>query len=162
MWQRGVDWFAAAIRMPAEKRYNSVLFGGRPTSSALGPLQPSPDVCLCPASNSSQPLSPPSCFWLLAASIQAQCLRVVRAPQLEAHGVGVQAHPTGPDPWGTKPLSLPGLIGSVFSFLQFLLAPLTGAISDCLGRRLVMLLSLVRGYPRRGNVQLLLACPAGL
>ncbi|XP_047574669.1 major facilitator superfamily domain-containing protein 10 isoform X11 [Lutra lutra] len=62
-WQRGVDWFAAAIRMPAEKRYNSVLFGG--------------------------------------------------------------------------------LIGSVFSFLQFLLAPLTGAISDCLGRRLVMLLSLV-------------------
>ncbi|XP_044123839.1 major facilitator superfamily domain-containing protein 10 isoform X3 [Neovison vison] len=27
MWQRGVDWFAAAIRMPAEKRYNSVLFG---------------------------------------------------------------------------------------------------------------------------------------
>ncbi|XP_047574666.1 major facilitator superfamily domain-containing protein 10 isoform X8 [Lutra lutra] len=61
-WQRGVDWFAAAIRMPAEKRYNSVLFGG--------------------------------------------------------------------------------LIGSVFSFLQFLLAPLTGAISDCLGRRLVMLLSL--------------------
>ncbi|XP_047574671.1 major facilitator superfamily domain-containing protein 10 isoform X13 [Lutra lutra] len=63
-WQRGVDWFAAAIRMPAEKRYNSVLFGG--------------------------------------------------------------------------------LIGSVFSFLQFLLAPLTGAISDCLGRRLVMLLSLPR------------------
>ncbi|XP_059022494.1 major facilitator superfamily domain-containing protein 10 isoform X1 [Mustela lutreola] len=62
-WQRGVDWFATAIRMPAEKRYNSVLFGG--------------------------------------------------------------------------------LIGSVFSFLQFLLAPLTGAISDCLGRRPVMLLSLV-------------------
>nr|XP_025743080.1 major facilitator superfamily domain-containing protein 10 isoform X8 [Callorhinus ursinus] len=61
-WQRGVDWFAAAIRMPAEKRYNSVLFGG--------------------------------------------------------------------------------LIGSVFSFLQFLLAPLTGAVSDCLGRRPVMLLSL--------------------
>ncbi|XP_073094071.1 major facilitator superfamily domain-containing protein 10 isoform X3 [Manis javanica] len=27
VWQRGVDWFAAAIRMPAEKRYNSVLFG---------------------------------------------------------------------------------------------------------------------------------------
>ncbi|XP_054437862.1 major facilitator superfamily domain-containing protein 10 [Pteronotus mesoamericanus] len=61
-WQRGVDWFAAAIGMPAEKRYNSVLFGG--------------------------------------------------------------------------------LIGSVFSALQFLSAPLTGAISDCLGRRPVMLLSL--------------------
>nr|XP_060511512.1 major facilitator superfamily domain-containing protein 10 isoform X1 [Panthera onca]XP_060511513.1 major facilitator superfamily domain-containing protein 10 isoform X1 [Panthera onca]XP_060511514.1 major facilitator superfamily domain-containing protein 10 isoform X1 [Panthera onca] len=61
-WQRGVDWFATAIRMPAEKRYNSVLFGG--------------------------------------------------------------------------------LIGSVFSFLQFLLAPVTGAVSDCLGRRPVMLLSL--------------------
>ncbi|XP_034528090.1 major facilitator superfamily domain-containing protein 10 isoform X3 [Ailuropoda melanoleuca] len=61
-WQRAVDWFAAAIGMPAEKRYNSVLFGG--------------------------------------------------------------------------------LIGSVFSFLQFLLAPLTGAVSDCLGRRPVMLLSL--------------------
>lgn len=61
-WQRGVDWFAAAIGMPAEKRYNSVLFGG--------------------------------------------------------------------------------LIGSIFSALQFLSAPLTGAISDCLGRRPVMLLSL--------------------
>ncbi|XP_066089750.1 major facilitator superfamily domain-containing protein 10 isoform X2 [Saccopteryx bilineata] len=35
-----------------------------------------------------------------------------------------------------------GLIGSVFSVLQFLSAPLTGAISDCLGRRPVMLLSL--------------------
>ncbi|ELK06563.1 Major facilitator superfamily domain-containing protein 10 [Pteropus alecto] len=61
-WQQGVDWFAAAIGMPAEKRYNSVLFGG--------------------------------------------------------------------------------LIGSVFSVLQFLSAPLTGATSDCLGRRPVMLLSL--------------------
>nr|XP_058922021.1 major facilitator superfamily domain-containing protein 10 isoform X4 [Kogia breviceps] len=61
-WQRGVDWFAAVVGMPAEKRYNSVLFGG--------------------------------------------------------------------------------LIGSIFSFLQFLSAPLTGAVSDCLGRRPVMLLSL--------------------
>ncbi|XP_070256347.1 major facilitator superfamily domain-containing protein 10 isoform X2 [Myotis yumanensis] len=61
-WQRGVDWFAAAIGVPAEKRYNSVLFGG--------------------------------------------------------------------------------LIGSIFSVLQFLWAPLTGAVSDCLGRRPVMLLSL--------------------
>uniref|UniRef100_A0A8C3YQW8 Major facilitator superfamily domain-containing protein 10 n=1 Tax=Catagonus wagneri TaxID=51154 RepID=A0A8C3YQW8_9CETA len=61
-WQRGVDWFAAAIGMPAEKRYNSVLFGG--------------------------------------------------------------------------------LIGSIFSLLQFLAAPLTGAVSDHLGRRPVMLLSL--------------------
>ncbi|XP_047574668.1 major facilitator superfamily domain-containing protein 10 isoform X10 [Lutra lutra] len=34
-WQRGVDWFAAAIRMPAEKRYNSVLFGV-PLSSTHG------------------------------------------------------------------------------------------------------------------------------
>ncbi|XP_073898831.1 major facilitator superfamily domain-containing protein 10 isoform X2 [Castor canadensis] len=61
-WQRWVDWFATAIGMPAEKRYNSVLFGG--------------------------------------------------------------------------------LIGSAFSLLQFLSAPLTGAASDCLGRRPVMLLSL--------------------
>ncbi|KAL0596689.1 Major facilitator superfamily domain-containing protein 10 [Plecturocebus cupreus] len=61
-WQRGVDWFATAIGMPVEKRYNSVLFGG--------------------------------------------------------------------------------LIGSAFSVLQFLSAPLTGATSDCLGRRPMMLLSL--------------------
>ncbi|XP_077877047.1 major facilitator superfamily domain-containing protein 10 isoform X6 [Ictidomys tridecemlineatus] len=61
-WQRGVDWFAAAIGVPAEERYHSVLFGG--------------------------------------------------------------------------------LIGSAFSFLQFLSAPLTGAASDSLGRRPVMLLSL--------------------
>ncbi|XP_021566909.1 major facilitator superfamily domain-containing protein 10, partial [Carlito syrichta] len=35
-----------------------------------------------------------------------------------------------------------GLIGSGFSALQFLSAPLTGAFSDCLGRRPMMLLSL--------------------
>ncbi|XP_049742590.1 major facilitator superfamily domain-containing protein 10 [Elephas maximus indicus] len=62
-WQRGVDWFASAIGMPAEKRYNSVLFGG--------------------------------------------------------------------------------LVGSGFSALQFLSAPLSGAASDRLGRRPLMLLSLV-------------------
>ncbi|XP_006875393.1 PREDICTED: major facilitator superfamily domain-containing protein 10 [Chrysochloris asiatica] len=62
-WQRGVDWFAAAIGVPAEKRYNNVLFGG--------------------------------------------------------------------------------LVGSGFSALQFLSAPLAGAASDRLGRRPVMLLSLV-------------------
>jgi hypothetical protein len=32
-WQRWVDWFATAIGMPAEKRYNSVLFGGRSLSA---------------------------------------------------------------------------------------------------------------------------------
>nr|XP_008016272.2 major facilitator superfamily domain-containing protein 10 isoform X3 [Chlorocebus sabaeus] len=62
-WQGGVNWFATAIGMPVEKRYNSVLFGG--------------------------------------------------------------------------------LIGSAFSVLQFLCAPLTGATSDCLGRRPVMLLCLM-------------------
>lgn len=61
-WQSGVDWFAAAIGMPSERRYHTVLFGG--------------------------------------------------------------------------------LIGSVFSGLQFLCAPLTGAVSDRLGRRPVLLLSL--------------------
>ncbi|KAL2779891.1 major facilitator superfamily domain-containing protein 10 isoform b, partial [Daubentonia madagascariensis] len=62
-WQRAVDGLAAAIGMPAERRYNSVLFGG--------------------------------------------------------------------------------VIGSAFSVLQFLSAPVTGAVSDCLGRRPVMLLSLM-------------------
>ncbi|XP_057358009.1 major facilitator superfamily domain-containing protein 10 isoform X5 [Manis pentadactyla] len=99
VWQRGVDWFAAAIRMPAEKRYNSVLFGEG-------------------------------------------------SPFLEHHGLGVQGTACS-DPWGRRPecgdssFRLSGLIGSAFSFLQFLSAPLTGAASDCLGRRPVMLLSLV-------------------
>ncbi|XP_049645858.1 major facilitator superfamily domain-containing protein 10 [Suncus etruscus] len=61
-WHRAVDWLAAAIGMPAQGRYHTVLFGG--------------------------------------------------------------------------------LVGSVFSGLQFLCAPLTGAVSDRLGRRPVMLLSL--------------------
>lgn len=39
-WQRGVDWFAAAIGMPEEKRYNSVLFGGM----ALSPTLEAPSV----------------------------------------------------------------------------------------------------------------------
>lgn len=36
-----------------------------------------------------------------------------------------------------------GLIGSMFSILQFFAAPLTGAASDYFGRRPVMLLTLV-------------------
>uniref|UniRef100_A0A8C2U6J5 Major facilitator superfamily domain containing 10 n=1 Tax=Coturnix japonica TaxID=93934 RepID=A0A8C2U6J5_COTJA len=59
--QRGVDWFAAMVGMPSERKYNSVLFGG--------------------------------------------------------------------------------LIGSMFSILQFFSSPLTGALSDCLGRRPVILMT---------------------
>lgn len=40
-------------------------------------------------------------------------------------------------------LCLSGLIGSAFSLLQFFSAPLTGAASDYLGRRPVMMMSLV-------------------
>ncbi|KFP41339.1 Major facilitator superfamily domain-containing protein 10, partial [Chlamydotis macqueenii] len=61
--QRGVDWFAAIVGMPPERKYNSVLFGG--------------------------------------------------------------------------------LIGSMFSILQFFSSPLTGAVSDCLGRRPVILVTVM-------------------
>ncbi|KFV60152.1 Major facilitator superfamily domain-containing protein 10 [Tyto alba] len=61
--QRGVDWFAEMVGMPAERKYNSVLFGG--------------------------------------------------------------------------------LIGSIFSILQFFSSPLTGAVSDCLGRRPVILMTVM-------------------
>ncbi|XP_028919908.1 major facilitator superfamily domain-containing protein 10 [Ornithorhynchus anatinus] len=61
--QHGVDWFAAVVGVPAERKYNSVLFGG--------------------------------------------------------------------------------LIGSIFSILQFLSSPLTGAASDSYGRRPVMLVTSV-------------------
>lgn len=67
-WQRGVDWFAAAIRMPAEKRYNSVLFGGTAPSPTLGSL------------------SPLSCCWALSAPFPC----AVSAPG--------GAHPASPDP----------------------------------------------------------------
>lgn len=63
---------------------------------------------------------------------------------------------------GDRDLCLPGLIGSVFSVLQFLTAPLTGAISDCLGRRPMMLLSLV-WVPigrRGGQEHTAFSCPA--
>nr|XP_060634007.1 major facilitator superfamily domain-containing protein 10 [Anolis sagrei ordinatus]XP_060634008.1 major facilitator superfamily domain-containing protein 10 [Anolis sagrei ordinatus] len=36
-----------------------------------------------------------------------------------------------------------GLIGSVFSMLQFFFSPLTGAASDCFGRRPIMLLTVI-------------------
>ncbi|KAJ6668497.1 hypothetical protein lerEdw1_011979 [Lerista edwardsae] len=61
--QNGVDWFAEAIGMPPERKYNSVLFGG--------------------------------------------------------------------------------LIGSIFSILQFFASPLTGAASDYFGRKPVMLLTVI-------------------
>nr|XP_014434823.1 major facilitator superfamily domain-containing protein 10 [Pelodiscus sinensis] len=61
--QQGVDWFAAVIGVPLERKYNMVLFGG--------------------------------------------------------------------------------LIGSIFSILQFFSSPLTGAASDCMGRRPIMLLTVV-------------------
>uniref|UniRef100_A0A2R8MYK1 Major facilitator superfamily domain containing 10 n=1 Tax=Callithrix jacchus TaxID=9483 RepID=A0A2R8MYK1_CALJA len=61
---------------------------------------------------------------------------------LESHGrAHVSTSRGARQPHGSD-LSLSGLIGSAFSVLQFLSAPLTGATSDCLGRRPMMLLSL--------------------
>lgn len=56
-------------------------------------------------------------------------------------------------------LCLTGLIGSAFSLLQFFSAPLTGAASDYLGRRPVMMMSLVSLWTqlstgREGSMQL--------
>lgn len=51
--------------------------------------------------------------------------------------------------YGTDPLfvcaspCLPGLIGSLFSLLQFLASPVTGALSDHYGRRPLLLLTTV-------------------
>lgn len=36
-----------------------------------------------------------------------------------------------------------GFLGSMFSFLQFVVSPIMGALSDCYGRKAIMLLSLV-------------------
>lgn len=36
-----------------------------------------------------------------------------------------------------------GLLGSMFSFLQFIISPIMGALSDCYGRKPIMLISLV-------------------
>lgn len=38
-----------------------------------------------------------------------------------------------------------GVLGSMFSFLQFLASPIVGGLSDCYGRRPVMLVCLVSG-----------------
>ena len=43
-------------------------------------------------------------------------------------------------------LVLPGLIGSMFSLLQFISSPLIGAASDVYGRRPLLLLCLVTNY----------------
>lgn len=44
-----------------------------------------------------------------------------------------------------------GLIGAVFSLLQFLSSPITGALSDRYGRRPLLLLTTVSGAPRPPN-----------
>lgn len=36
-----------------------------------------------------------------------------------------------------------GFLGSMFSFLQFVISPIMGALSDCYGRKPIMLISLV-------------------
>lgn len=36
-----------------------------------------------------------------------------------------------------------GVLGSMFSFLQFIISPIMGALSDCYGRKPILLLSLV-------------------
>lgn len=36
-----------------------------------------------------------------------------------------------------------GFLGSMFSFLQFIISPIMGALSDCYGRKPIMLISLV-------------------
>ena len=38
-----------------------------------------------------------------------------------------------------------GVLGSMFSFLQFLASPIVGGLSDCYGRKPVLLVCLVRG-----------------
>ncbi|XP_047574677.1 major facilitator superfamily domain-containing protein 10 isoform X18 [Lutra lutra] len=60
----------------------------------------------------------------------------------------------GSGEWTGLPLrsGCPQRSGTTASSLEFLLAPLTGAISDCLGRRLVMLLSLPRHGSHRGGL----------
>ena len=42
-------------------------------------------------------------------------------------------------------LASTGLLGSLFSFLQFLASPLIGASSDIYGRKKMLVLSMVRG-----------------
>lgn len=39
-----------------------------------------------------------------------------------------------------------GFLGSMFSFLQFIVSPIMGALSDCYGRKPILLLSLVSPY----------------
>jgi len=92
-WQRGVDWFAAAIRMPAEKRYNSVLFGGMnppragPCDRVWTPVNPSPCHRL-PAAGRGLPLSKCSVHWWSG--------RLSRRPKAWERS----AHPARSDPWG--------------------------------------------------------------
>ncbi|XP_034861315.1 major facilitator superfamily domain-containing protein 10 isoform X1 [Mirounga leonina] len=71
-WQRGVDWFAAAIRMPAEKRYNSVLFGvplGTTHGGGLGLSGEAPGDAAVPGTgrprrgNVRLPLARPAALW---------------------------------------------------------------------------------------------------
>lgn len=49
---------------------------------------------------------------------------------------------TGSDKWDT--VLLGGLIGSLFSFLQFIVSPIIGRASDRIGRRRVLLYTMVR------------------
>lgn len=53
---------------------------------------------------------------------------------------------TPQDAFRGRPLDvvlLGGLLGSMFSFLQFLVSPIIGQLSDRFGRKLVLLLSMV-------------------
>lgn len=92
--QSVVDWFREALGIPMEKKYNSVLFGGR-------------------------------WKWFDIWCSRCRCLLLTDLmPYLLA------SH-------------LLGLIGSLFSLLQFLASPVTGALSDHYGRRPLLLLTTV-------------------
>lgn len=50
----------------------------------------------------------------------------------------------GSDKWDT--VLLGGLVGSLFSLLQFIVSPIIGRTSDRLGRRTVLLYTMVKVY----------------
>lgn len=92
--QSMVDWFREALGIPMEKKYNSVLFGGRRK-------------------------------WCDIWCSQCRCLLFTDLKRY------------------LFACNFLGLIGSLFSVLQFLASPVTGALSDHYGRRPLLLLTTV-------------------
>ncbi|CAJ0950467.1 unnamed protein product [Ranitomeya imitator] len=148
--QHTVDWFAAAVGVPQERKYNSVLFGVFTAvlqlqfyiGAVVKPLRnPQKEVTYC----GMQTAAFPHVFFRSMCTAFLVSHRFTLNCKFMGNCCGPAAAETL---WIRSKIRIvctypESLVGSLFSLLQFICSPLTGAASDYAGRRRLMMITTV-------------------